>query len=67
MALRGWGGGIEMAACSHLKKVNVHVYERRQDGSFERISCFDSPTPTMRTVEVLYQGGVHYDSLLRVC
>lgn len=29
MACGGWGGGIEMAACALLKKVNVHVYERR--------------------------------------
>ena len=25
MAVTGWGGGIEMAVCSILKKVNVHV------------------------------------------
>lgn len=28
MAVSGWGGGIEMAAFSRMKKVNVHVYER---------------------------------------
>ena len=27
MARGGWGGGIEMAACAHLKHVNVWVYE----------------------------------------
>ena len=27
MARGGWGGGIEMAACAHLKRVNVWVYE----------------------------------------
>jgi len=64
MATGGWGGGIEMAACSLLKRVNVHVYERRRGGGFERISCFDSPTPTQRTIHVLYQGGVHYDALV---
>ncbi|CAK0890792.1 unnamed protein product [Prorocentrum cordatum] len=58
----GWGGGIEMAVCSLLKKVNVHVYERRRSGSFERISCFDCPEPTKRTINVIYQGGVHYDA-----
>jgi len=41
MAVSGWGGGIEMAACSHLKRVNVHVYERGSFGSYKRISCFD--------------------------
>jgi hypothetical protein len=30
-----------MAACSHLKKVNVHVYEKTMFGFFKRISCFD--------------------------
>lgn len=65
MAAGGWGGGIEMAVCSCLLKVNVHVYERRgRRGAFERISCFDSPKPTNRTVHVLYQGGVHYDALV---
>mmetsp|Transcript_124335 Transcript_124335/g.357292 ORF Transcript_124335/g.357292 Transcript_124335/m.357292 type:complete len:375 (-) Transcript_124335:183-1307(-) len=63
MAYAGWGGGIEMACCSLLKKVNVHVYEAIRRGSeFKRISCFDSPTPT-KTIHVLYQGGVHYDAL----
>merc|ERR1712187_931117 len=54
MAHGGWGGGIEMAACSLLKKVNVHVYERRSAGGFQRISCFDSPVPTSMTLHVLY-------------
>lgn len=65
MAQNGhWGGGIEMAVCALLHKVNVHVYEQRRGGTFERISCFDSPERTKRTVHVLYQGGVHYDALL---
>jgi len=70
MSMSGWGGGIEMAACSLLKGVNVHVYENlyrssRSGGSsdFKRISCFDSPNAT-RTIHVLYQGGVHYDALV---
>jgi len=64
MSVGGWGGGIEMAACCLLKRVNVHVYERRRGGTFERISCFDCPQPTDRTIHVLYQGGVHYDALV---
>jgi len=64
MACRGWGGGIEMAVCSLLKKVNVHVYERRRSGGYERISCFDSPVRTDATIHILYQGGVHYDALI---
>mmetsp|Transcript_41784 Transcript_41784/g.118127 ORF Transcript_41784/g.118127 Transcript_41784/m.118127 type:complete len:395 (-) Transcript_41784:64-1248(-) len=64
IAAGGWGGGIEMAACALLKKVNIHVYERRRGGSFQRISCFDSPERTKSTIHVLYQGGVHYDALI---
>lgn len=64
MATGGWGGGIEMAACALLKKVNIHVYERRKSGCFQRISCFDSPVDTKATIHVLYQGGVHYDALI---
>jgi hypothetical protein len=62
MAISGWGGGIEMAACSRLKGVNVHVYERSV-GGFKRISCFDVPHAE-KTLHVLYRGGVHYDTLV---
>jgi hypothetical protein len=61
-----WGGGIEMAACSVLHSVNIHVYERQRGGfrgnSFKRISCFDVKNAT-KTVHVLYTGGVHYNAL----
>jgi len=63
MAVGGWGGGIEMAACSLLHKVNVHVYEAKRHGEFHRISCFDFPQSTSRTIHVLYQGGMHYDAI----
>lgn len=63
MAVSGWGGGIEMAACSHLKRVNIHVYERGSFGSYKRISCFDVDG-ARTTVHVLYCGGVHYDALV---
>jgi hypothetical protein len=34
----GWGGGIEMAVCSRMENVNVHVYEAECGGSgFKRI------------------------------
>eukprot|EP00440_Ansanella_granifera_P052252 gb/GFBE01056657.1/.p1 GENE.gb/GFBE01056657.1/~~gb/GFBE01056657.1/.p1 ORF type:complete len:408 (+),score=57.63 gb/GFBE01056657.1/:1-1224(+) len=66
MSVGGWGGGIEMACCSLLKGVNVHVYEhmgsRGASSEFKRISCFDAPNAA-RTIHVLYQGGVHYDAL----
>lgn len=63
MSRGGWGGGLEMAACSLLKKVNVHVYENAL-GGFKRISRFDCPGKASKTLHVLYQGGVHYDALL---
>lgn len=63
MAETGWGGGIEMAACSHLKRINVHVYERGTYGSYKRISCFDVDG-ARKTAHVLYRGGVHYDVLV---
>ena len=37
-----WGGGIEMAAASHLKRVNVFVYQAC-GGGFKRISSFEVP------------------------
>lgn len=63
MSRGGWGGGLEMAACSLMKRVNVHVYERGSDG-FKRISCFDCPGQPNKTIHVLYQGGVHYDAIV---
>eukprot|EP00930_Biecheleria_cincta_P072160 TRINITY_DN59600_c0_g1_i1.p1 TRINITY_DN59600_c0_g1~~TRINITY_DN59600_c0_g1_i1.p1 ORF type:complete len:401 (-),score=48.03 TRINITY_DN59600_c0_g1_i1:11-1213(-) len=65
MSVSGWGGGIEMACCSLLKGVNIHVYEnlnRGHSSEFKRISCFDCPNAA-KTIHVLYQGGVHYDAL----
>lgn len=63
MARRGWGGGIEMACCSILKGVNVHVYENFPKGGFKRISCFNVPA-AKQTIHVLYQGRAHYDALV---
>ena len=60
-----WGGGIEMAAVSHLKRVNVFVYQQ-SGGGYKRISSFESPSAgggKPRAVRVLYGGGVHYDAL----
>ena len=56
-----WGGGIEMAACTVVHRVNVHVYEKRGSG-FKRISCFDT-TSAKGTVNVLYGGRMHYDAI----
>ena len=59
-----WGGGIEMACVSNIKKVNIHVYQYCPKG-YKRISAFDYPIePEKRKiVRVLYQGRCHYDAL----
>jgi len=57
-----WGGGIEMAAMTRLKNVNVHVYEKAPDG-YRRISAFELPDAS-KTISVLYQGRMHYDALV---
>lgn len=56
-----WGGGIEMAALTKMKTVNVHVYEKCEDG-YRRISSFDNPN-AQKTISVLYQGRMHYDAI----
>lgn len=56
-----WGGAPEIAACAHMRKVNIHVYERRGNG-FELTVPFD--VGGSRTITVLYVGGVHYDALV---
>lgn len=56
-----WGGGIEMAAVTKMKYVNVHVYEKCREG-YRRISAFDVGAP--KTVSVLYQGRMHYDAIV---
>jgi hypothetical protein len=42
-----WGGGIEMAAVSHLKHVNVYVYQSSA-GGYKRISV--RPAAAIRTL-----------------
>lgn len=61
MAEGTWGGGIEMAALTRMKKVNVHVYEKCREG-YRRISAFEFPG-AKKTVNVLYQGRMHYDAI----
>jgi hypothetical protein len=62
MRSSAWGGGIELAACASNFGVKIHVWERFQ-GGFKRISCFQAPRSTGRTINVLYCGGIHYDYL----
>mmetsp|Transcript_50388 Transcript_50388/g.126933 ORF Transcript_50388/g.126933 Transcript_50388/m.126933 type:complete len:527 (-) Transcript_50388:57-1637(-) len=62
MAGGNWGGGIEMAALTKMKGVNVHVYEKCREG-YKRISAFESPG-ARKTISVLYQGRMHYDAIV---
>jgi len=62
MAGDTWGGGIEMAALTKMKNVNVHVYEKCHQG-YRRISAFDNPN-ARKTICVLYQGRNHYDAMV---
>eukprot|EP00435_Cladocopium_sp_Y103_P061652 s470_g23.t1 len=65
-SVSGWGGGIELACCSLLKQVDIHVYENmgRSSAEFKRISCFRHPNAD-RAIHVLFQDGLHYDALQR--
>mmetsp|Transcript_92006 Transcript_92006/g.177306 ORF Transcript_92006/g.177306 Transcript_92006/m.177306 type:complete len:514 (+) Transcript_92006:73-1614(+) len=62
MAGGTWGGGIEMAALTRMRNVNVHVYEKCREG-YRRISAFDCPN-ARKTICVLYQGRMHYDAIV---
>ena len=61
-ASNDWGGNLEIAACSVLKKVNIHVY-RILHGELRRTTCVTSPVHTEQTIQVLYTGMSHYDLL----
>lgn len=59
-----WGGGIEMAAISCMKRVHVYVYERdANSGGYKLISSFEGSGAGLKAVRVFYDGGVHYDAL----
>jgi hypothetical protein len=56
-----WGGAIEMAACTRLFNVNVHVYSRTSKG-YTRISTFANKD-ARQTVSVSYEGNCHYNTI----
>jgi len=57
-----WGGPIEMAVCSLIKKVHVHVYLEVDDAGFQRICAFDeSGNSATKVVSVAFTPG-HYDA-----
>jgi hypothetical protein len=61
MSGSAWGGGIEMAVVTLMRRVNVHVYESSRAG-YKRISTFDVGSD--KTVSVLYQGRMHFDAII---
>ncbi|CAJ1426400.1 unnamed protein product [Effrenium voratum] len=63
LAKSAWGGGLEMAVASKIRKVNVNVYEEAE-GRFRCIAEFTEPL-AKRTVHLVYrtQPCAHYDAL----
>jgi len=58
-----WGGAIEMAVCSHMRRVDIHVYERAAD-QFHRICAFDvQGGGSVGVVRLAFRPG-HYDALV---
>jgi len=57
-----WGDAAEIAACAHMRRVNIHVYERK--GFDFKLTVPFNVAGASRTVAVLYVGGVHYDALV---
>jgi len=58
-----WGGAVEMAVCSHIKAVDIHVYERVA-GGFHRICAFDVKRGRRQgVVSILFRPG-HYDAFV---
>mmetsp|Transcript_53800 Transcript_53800/g.128172 ORF Transcript_53800/g.128172 Transcript_53800/m.128172 type:complete len:221 (-) Transcript_53800:46-708(-) len=60
-----WGGAIEMLALANARNLSIRVFQLTDTGEMEEISSFSGPSPSA-TLDVLYQGGVHYDALLPV-
>lgn len=59
-----WGGPLEMAVCSHMLGVNIHVYQEVPSGGHQRLVAFDvegkKVGPGTHVVNVAFQPG-HYD------
>jgi hypothetical protein len=62
MKTSGHGGGLEIAVCSLLYNVNVHVFNRVR-GGHERITCYDVEDGK-RTLNLLYVSKIHFDVLV---
>ena len=54
-----WGGALEIAVCSILKDVNIHVWQRVQGGGYRRMPGVPSASSTDRTIHICFKGGIH--------
>ena len=59
-----WGGAIEIAVCSMVRRCTVHVYEGAGGNKHRRIPSFGNPDAGAPVVNVVYGGRVHYDALV---
>jgi hypothetical protein len=62
IAISGWGGALEMLACSRLLNINIFVYEYKRD-KLINISCFFTNKKN-KPIFILYSNRVHYDVLI---
>jgi len=70
-----WGGGVEMACFSVMTNRTINVFVSRRDNTYKLISSFRGesgslPSPSNNdwstSINVVYQGRMHYDSLTHV-
>jgi len=60
---RVWGGIVEMIAFARSMNVNVHVWIEN-GGRYQLYTRVESMLPTAPTLNLLYNGMVHYDVLI---
>jgi hypothetical protein len=60
---RAWGGPIEIAVCSVIKGVQIHVYQEVGNGSFQRICNFDDAGRFSKGIVSVALRPGHYDAL----
>jgi hypothetical protein len=59
-----WGGAIESTLFAHKFKRNVHEFEVKQGGGYERMNMFNyDGMPNTEIVRVVYQNSTHYERL----
>ena len=64
MAIRGWGGAVEIAAFAHLAQRQVHIFERtRVSHEYKCIAQFGDARRD-NIVYLHYEGRSHYNVLI---